>query len=265
MFCKKKHFCVYWTKVRWYYLGSSLTSLLDPDGQLRGHIGKWYEITASRLSVTVPQPEHDGFKQHLWVKLESWWHSASHSEAAFQCHLLCSNVQWNHSLNGCVQKQRAALCFFLSYKHRDRKRPSAELLLIKLHMCESFPTFPSASQLYTIKRNSSLFVALKMKAVNVSPHPPWASTFSFLLAASELEPLWLNVSSATNTNPVVFHAYCSSHPSHEDFGDKGDVPLETIILLLDKCKHACKLHRDQVVDPDSDLLAVNNCNTVLPC
>lgn len=48
-FCKKKHFRVYWTKVRWYYLGSSLTSLLDPDGQLRGHIGKWYEITVSRL------------------------------------------------------------------------------------------------------------------------------------------------------------------------------------------------------------------------
>lgn len=78
-FCKKKHFRVYWTKVRWYYLGSSLTSLLDPDRQLRGHIGKWYEITVSRLSVTVPQPEHDGFKQHLWVKLESCWHSVSHS------------------------------------------------------------------------------------------------------------------------------------------------------------------------------------------
>lgn len=123
MFCKKKHFHVYWTKVRWYYVGSSLTSLLDPDGQLRGHIGKWYEITASRLSVTVPQPEHDGFKQHLWVKLESWWHSASHSEAAFQCHLLCSNVQWNHSLNvktkSCplllpqlqTQRQETSLCW----------------------------------------------------------------------------------------------------------------------------------------------------------
>lgn len=52
---------------------------------------------------------------------------------------------------------------------------------VKVSVLTSFPAFPSASQFYATKSNSSLFFALKMKAMNLSPHLSWTSTFSFLL------------------------------------------------------------------------------------
>lgn len=138
-------------------------------------------------------------------------------------------------------------------------------------MCESFPAFPSASQLYTIKSNSSLSFALKLKAMSVSPHPPWASTFSFLLSCLR--------TGATLTQHVLSHKHQSSGVScilglptaaltlhMKTLKIKGTFHWRLLICYWTNANtgRTCKLHRDQMVDTDSDLLAVNNATLCCP-